>query len=207
MWQTCLWMRKRTKRRSTSYVSKSPNRYHANGSAVHKNASMTIKQLKLRRTVRKDETGFFLFTKRCILIVSHYRCNVSANQPCTMKQHVSSTALVTPFWKLSVLYTCCAAALVRSWRHHKEIRRSSSPCSNAPRTGLRLGKVKNLLSYKRPLAMKCLPGSQSCVKEVEIYRTTAISHTYLKASIRTFDQYISKSQPTRCNVFSIYLFL
>ena len=124
--------------------------------------------------------GFFLFAKRCVLIVSHYRCNVSANQPCTMNQHVSwhSTALVTPFWKLSVL-CICAAALVRSWRHHKERRRSFSPCSNAPRTGLRLRKVKNLLSYTRPLAMKCLPGSQSCVKEVEIYLTTVISHKFI----------------------------
>lgn len=143
--------------------------------------SMTIKQLKLRRTVRKDETAFLLFKKRCILIVSHNRCNVSANQPCTMNQHVSwrSTVLVTPFWKLLVLCTCCAAALVRSWRQHKDGRRSFSPCSNAPRTGLRLLKVKNLLYYMRPLAMKCLPGSQSCVKEVEIYWTTVISHTYV----------------------------
>jgi hypothetical protein len=167
MWQICLWMWRRTKRRSTSYVSKSPNCYHVTGSAIPKKASMTIKQLKLCRTVRKDKTGF-LFTKRCILIVSHYRRNVSANQPCTMNQHVSwhNTALVTPFWKLSVLCTCCVAALVRSWRHHKEIRRSFSPCSNAPRTGLRLREVNTPLPYMRPLAMKCLPGSQSCVKEV-----------------------------------------
>jgi len=192
MWQICLWMWRRTKRRSTSYVSKSPNCYHVTGSAIPNNVSMTIKQLKLCRTVRKVETGFFLFTKRCILlvIVPHYRCNVSANQPCTVNQHVSwhSTALVTPFWKLSVLCTCCAAALVRSWRHHKERRRSFSPCSNAPRTGLRLRKVKNLLSYMRPLAMKCLPGSQSCVKEVDIYLTTDISHTNIKAQLKSFDQ-------------------
>lgn len=183
-------MSRRTKHRSTSYVSKSPNCYHVTGPAIPNNASITVKQLKLSRTVRKDETGFFLFTERCILILSHYRCNVSANQPCTMNQHVSwhSTALVTPFWKLSVLCTCCAAALVRSWRHHKERRRSFSPCSNAPRTGLRLRKVKNLLSYMRSLAMKCLPGSQSCVKEVEIYLSTVISHTNCKDPLQSFDQ-------------------
>jgi hypothetical protein len=199
MWQICLWMWRRTKHRSTNYVSKSSNCYHVTGSAIPKHTSMTIKQLKLCRTVRKDESGFFLFTKRCILIVSHYRCNVSANQPCTMNQHVSwhSTALVTPFWKLSVLCTC-AAALVRSWRHHKERRRSFSPCSNAPRTGLRLRKVKNLLSYMRPLAMKCLPGSQSCVKEVEIYLTTVISHKNWKAPLQSFDQCNKISSKSYC---------
>jgi len=191
-----------TEHRSTSYATKSPNCYHVTGSAIPKNASMTIKQLKLCRTVREEETGFLLFTKRCILIVLQYRRKVSANQPCTMNQQVSwhSTALVTPLWKLSVLCTCtcCAAALVRSWRHHKERRRSFSPCSNAPRSGLRLRKVKNLLSYMRPLAMKCLPGSQSCVKEVEIYLTTVISHTNLKAPLQSFDQCSEISSKSYC---------